>query len=122
LLLADGVLDQYRRLIDEILNAATMDHPLLIFWHTFESPKWRPVQMSNNAPGRKWMTPVVPVPGPLTASPYVSDNEEGAVSYHCCQISFLITKTRVITAAPGGGSEAHVLAGATSDDLMAAWY
>ena len=41
--------------------------------------------------------------------------------YSVMTIAFLVTKAGVITGAPGGGSEAHVLARVTSDDLKAVW-
>ena len=67
------------------------------------------------------MTPLAPVPGPLLPSPYHGDKAEEPVMYSVMTIAFLVTKAGVITAAPGGGSEAQVLARVTSDDLKAVW-
>jgi hypothetical protein len=119
-LLSSGVLDEAGALANEAKTTASLTNPLVLIWHSFERPRWRPATMTSTSPQRHWQTTLDPAPIlTVLPFPFFTPQEFFAVVHELFEIQFLVSKSAVITAAPGSEHEVYSLAGLAPDDVAA---
>jgi hypothetical protein len=119
-LLSSGVLNEARDLANEAISAATPSSALLLVWHTFERPRWRPATMTSTTPQRHWQTTIAPSStANVIPFPFFTPQQFSSVVKELFEIQFLVSKSAVITAAPGSEHDVYSLAGLAPDDVAA---
>jgi Putative peptidoglycan binding domain len=119
-LLSSGVLQEAGALADEAKASASFANPLVLIWHSFERPRWRPATMPSSSPLRHWQTTLDPAPAlTVLPFPFFTPSEFSSVVHELFEIQFLVSKSAVITAAPGSEHEVYSLAGLAPDDVAA---
>jgi hypothetical protein len=119
-LLSSGVLNEAGNLANEAILAATPSSPLLLVWHTFERPRWRPATMTSVTPQRHWQTTIAPASAAnVIPFPFFTPQQFASAVKELFEIQFLVSKSAVITAAPGSEHEVYSLAGLAFDDVAA---
>jgi hypothetical protein len=116
-LLSSGVFAEAGTLADMVIAAGTPAAPALFVWHTFERQHWRPATMVSSSPQRSWQMALSPadslfvVPFPFTPAQF------GDAVRDIFEIQFLVSKTGMITAAPGELADVCALVGLVPDDV-----
>jgi hypothetical protein len=119
-MLSSGVLNQARDLANTVIAEATAAKPAVLVWHSFEEPRWRPATMVSSTPRRHWQTQLAPAAAAIvTPLPFVTSAQLGDAFNEIFEIYFVVSKTAVITAAPGSREDAYAMAGLVPDDVAA---
>lgn len=132
LLLAPGtpgtvsVRDQAASILNEIhAESVANQRTVSLVWHTFEFGVWRPVNVADDDPRRRWWNVVSPQPSGVSHTPFymfVSHDAQGNPVFWTVpliDLAFVIDKYRAVTVIPETQEEAAAVAGIPISQLIA---